>query len=312
MAFSESSLIRFLEARARHGTHVEVGIGHDAAVVSSPAGEGLVLKSDQTIEGVHFQRDEAPIGLFGRKALARVLSDLGAVGARPIACLCSAAIPDDLDEAAAHALFDGILGLADGACVSLVGGDLSRSPRGVYLDISALGFLEGRAPMLRSGARVGDALVVTGPLGGSRTGHHLRFEPRWREGIALAASGLVHACIDLSDGLARDLHHVAGASRVGARVDADALPRRVLPDGGRATIAQALHDGEDFELLFAVPPASIPVLSARTELAAVTLVRIGTFVPPEDGVVLVDAQGAAALLPPGGFEHQFGSRGSTK
>lgn len=307
MAFSEGSLIRFLAARARCGPHVEVGIGHDAAVVRSPAGDGLVLKSDQTIEGVHFVRDEAPIGLFGRKALARVLSDLGAVGARPVACLCSAALPNDLDEAAAHALFEGLLALADGDTISLVGGDLSRSPNGIYLDVAAVGLLEGRTAMLRSGARVGDALVVTGPLGGSRAGHHLRFEPRWRQGMALAGSGLVHACIDLSDGLARDLHHIALASQVGARIDNDALPLRTLPDGSRATIAQALHDGEDFELLFAARPDALPVLAARPEFAAVALTRIGTFVPPEQGIVLVDDRGNTTTLPRGGFEHQFGS-----
>jgi thiamine-monophosphate kinase len=151
--------------------------------------------------------------------------------------------------------------------------------------------------------------VVTGPLGGSRTGHHLRFEPRWREGVALAASGLVHACIDLSDGLARDLHHIARASNVGARVDTQALPLRVLPNGGRATAVQALQDGEDFELLFALPPAAIASLAARPELSAVTLVRIGTVVPPGDGVTLVDAAGGSTPLSPGGFEHRFGLGG---
>ena len=306
MPFSEGSLIDFLRARARRGPHVVVGIGHDAAVVRSPAGDELVLKSDQTIEGVHFLRTEAPLGLFGRKALARVMSDLGAIGARPVACLCSAALPDDLDEAGAHALFDGILGLADGERVSLVGGDLSRSPGGIALDVAALGFLEGRAPMLRSGAQAGDALVVTGPLGGSRAGHHLRFEPRWREGMALAGSGLVHACIDLSDGLARDLHHLARASQVGARLQTGALPLRPLAAGATATVEQALHDGEDFELLFAAPPAALATLAGLPALAAVTLTRIGTVVPEREGVTRVDGQGAATTLPQGGFEHRFG------
>src|SRR5688572_21876039 len=257
MPFTESSLIEFLARRARRGPEVVVGIGHDAAVVRSPKGEGIVLKSDQTIEGVHFTRDEAPLGLVGRKALARVLSDLGAIGARPVAALCSAALPDDLDEASAHALFEGLLGLADAHATSLVGGDLARSPRGIALDVAALGWMEQRAPMLRSGARVGDALVVTGPLGASRKGHHMRFEPRVEQGIALAASGRVHACMDVSDGLARDVHHLARASDVGVRLDAAAIPRRRLADGARATLEQALHDGEDHELLFAAPPEAL-------------------------------------------------------
>lgn len=306
MGFSESSLIAFLKANAVQHASVAVGIGHDAAVVRSPAGDGLVLKSDQTIEGVHFRRDEAPIGRFGRKALARVLSDLGAVGSRPIACLCSAALPDDLGEPAAQDLFRGLLDLAHAEGVSLVGGDLSRSPAGIVLDVAGLGFLEGRTAMLRAGARVGDALAVTGPLGGSRHGHHLRFQPRWREGVLLAASGLVHACIDLSDGLARDLHHIASASQVGARLEMASLPRRRLPDGSLATTTQALHDGEDFELLFAAPPAALATLAADARLGGVTLTRIGTVTRATDGVAIVDAGGTATPLPIGGFEHRFG------
>jgi thiamine-monophosphate kinase len=307
MGFAEGSLLDWLQARARRGPEVEVGIGHDAAVVRVRAGEGLALKSDQTIEGVHFTRDEAPLPAFGRKALARVLSDLGAIGARPIAALCSAALPADLDEAGARALFEGLLALADEHGVSLVGGDLARSPAGIALDVSALGVMEGRAPMLRSGAREGDALVVTGPLGGSREGHHLQFAPRWREGVALAASGRVHACIDLSDGLARDVRQVARASSVGARLDAEALPRRALRSGARATIEQALGDGEDYELLFAAPADAIAALAQQPELAQVTLTRVGTVVPEREGIVLVRAGGAAAPLPAGGFEHRFGA-----
>jgi thiamine-monophosphate kinase len=306
MAFSEASLVEFVRARAARGGDVVVGIGHDAAVVRSPHGDGLVLKSDQTIEDVHFTRGEAPWDLFGRKALARVLSDLGAVGARPVACLCSLALPDDVDEAAARAILDGVMALADGAPTSLVGGDLSRSPRGVVIDISALGFLEGRAPMLRSGARPGDALVVTGPLGRSRDGHHLRFTPRWREGVALAASGLAHACIDLSDGLGRDVHHLAGASGVGARIDAPSLPRRRGADGRPATVAEALHDGEDFELLFAAAPADLPRLRALPEFADVTLAQVGVCTEATAGVVLTREDGAIEPLAPGGYQHRFG------
>lgn len=306
MPFSEASLIDFLRRRAARGPEVEVGIGHDAAVVRSPRGDGLVLKSDQTIEDVHFTRGEAPWELFGRKAVARVLSDLGAVGARPVACLCSLALPDDVDEAAAQAILAGVMALADGAPASLVGGDLSRSPRGVVIDVSALGFLEGRAPMLRAGARPGDALVVTGPLGRSRDGHHLRFLPRWREGMALAASGLVRACIDLSDGLGRDVHHLAAASGVGARLDACALPRRRGADGAPATVAQALHDGEDFELLFAVGADDLPRLRSLPDLAAVSLQQIGVCTAATAGVMLVREDGAEEALPPGGFQHRMG------
>jgi thiamine-monophosphate kinase len=306
MPFAEASLIAFLQRHAAQGPDVAVGIGHDAAVVRAPSGDGLVLKSDQTIEDVHFTRGEAPWELFGRKAIARVLSDLGAVGARPIACLCSLAVPDDVDEEAARAVLRGVLSLADGAPTSLVGGDLARSPRGVCIDVSALGFLDGRAPMLRAGARPGDALVVTGPLGRSRDGHHLRFPPRWREGMALAGSGGVRACIDLSDGLGRDVHHLAAASGVGARIAARRLPRRRGADGTPATVAQALHDGEDFELLFAAAPADLLRLRALPALAGVELTEVGVCTPATEGVVVVHDDGAVEPLPPGGYQHHFG------
>lgn len=316
MPFPEQSIIDFLKRAAPKGPAVEVGIGHDAAVVRSPQGEGLVLKSDQTVEDVHFARHEQPLDLVGRKALARVLSDLGAIGARPIACLCSLALPDDVKEGEVHALLGGLLELAKRDSVSLVGGDLSRSPRGIVIDVSALGFLEGRKPMLRSGAKPGDLLFVTGPLGGSREGWHLRFEPRWREGIFLAASGAVNAAIDLSDGLARDLHHLCRESDVGARVDLATLPLRKLASSRSATVEQALQDGEDFELLLAVDPDRITRLadfhrlrtrSGRDDVASSPLTAIGKVTEASAGVVAVDAKGNVTVLPPGGYQHQLGA-----
>jgi thiamine-monophosphate kinase len=307
MPLSEQSIIEFLTRAAAAGPAVEVGIGHDAAVVRSPSGDGLVLKCDQTLEEVHFKRGEQPFELVGRKALARVLSDLGAVGARPIACLCSLALPADVDEGDVQALFRGLLELAQRDGVSLVGGDLSRSPCGVVVDVSALGFLEGRKPMLRNGATVGDLLVVTGPLGGSREGWHLRFEPRWREGVALAASGAVHAAIDLSDGLARDLHHVARSSRVGARVELATLPLRTLAGGRSATVEQALQDGEDFELLLALAPERFDEVARLPGLAQVKLSRIGVVTPAGAGVVVAAADGSVTALPAGGYQHQLGA-----
>ena len=307
MAFQEQSIVEYLLRAAARGPAVEVGIGHDAAVVRSPKGDGLVLKCDQTIEDVHFVRSEQPLGLVGRKALARVLSDLGAVGARPVACLCALALPDGVTEADVRALFDGMLELARRDGVSLVGGDLSRTRGGIALDVSALGFLEGRRALLREGAQPGDVLAVTGPLGGSREGWHLRFEPRWREGIALAESGAVHAAIDLSDGLARDLHHVCRASKVGARVELARLPLRALAGGKAETVAQALHDGEDFELLLALAPDRFEEVAQLPALASVHVTRIGVVTAAEAGVQAVDAAGNVTDLPPGGYQHRFGA-----
>lgn len=307
MPLTERELLAWLAPRAAQGREVALGIGHDAAVVTSPHGDGLVLKSDQTLEEVHFRRGEQGFEWVGRKALARVLSDIGAVGGRPVAALCSLAVPADLPEADVKALFDGLLRLAAEHEVSLVGGDLARSPRGVLIDIAGLGFMEGRAPLRRDGARPGDLLVVTGPLGGSRARHHLAFEPRWRAGVALAASGAVHACIDLSDGLARDLHQVAAASRVGARIELEALPRRRGDDGAPATIEQALHDGEDYELLFALPAAAWSELRGAPALAALACAVVGRVEAEGAGLTTIDGAGRSAPLARGGYEHTLGA-----
>lgn len=306
MPFTERELIDWLTARAPRGPEVALGIGHDAAVVRAPSGDLLVLKSDQTIESVHFVRGEQPWGLVGRKALARVLSDVGAVGGRPVAALCSLALPADVALADVRALLDGLLEIATANGVSLVGGDLSRSERGVVIDIAGLGFLEGRGALRRDGARVGDAIVVTGPLGGSRAGHHLTFEPRWRAGVALAESGAVTSCIDLSDGLARDLHQITAASQVGAQIDAAAVPLRPLADGGVATIEQALHDGEDFELMFTVAPTELARLKAAPALRSLDVAAIGTVLPASEGVVMLRPDGTRVPLARGGYEHSLG------
>jgi thiamine-monophosphate kinase len=306
MGFSERDLIDWLTARAERGPEVALGIGHDAAVVRSPAGEGLVMKSDQTHEGVHFLRGEQPWRKVGRKALARVLSDIGAVGGRPVAALCSLALPRDVAEVEARELFEGMLELCRANGVSLVGGDLASSQAGVAIDVAGLGFLEGRSPLRRDGARPGDLLVVTGALGGSRAGHHLDFEPRWQAGVALAASGVASSCIDLSDGLARDLRHVAAASRVGACVEAASLPLRLAADGGRATVEQALNDGEDFELLFTVAPADWSALTRIAELRDLATATIGVVTAARE-LVLRGADGRERPLASGGFEHRFGA-----
>jgi thiamine-monophosphate kinase len=299
----ELELVEWLRARAHPGTGVLLGIGDDGAVID-PGGRGpLVFACDQVVEQVHFVPDRDPWPRVGRKVLARNLSDLAAMGARPWVALCAVAWPEDRPTSLLEALLEGLLQHAREEETALVGGDLSRSPGGVRVDVSVLGLLEGRRALLRSGARPGDALYVTGPLGGSAGGHHLSFTPRWREGIALAESGRVHAAIDLSDGLAIDLRRLLAASGAGARVELEQIPRRELADGRLATLEQALGDGEDFELLFAAPEDAAASLGRHPALSSVRLTRIGSVT--ESGLAAVDARGRVTELPRGGYEHRF-------
>ncbi len=306
MSFSEVDLVRWLKERSGSDASVLVGIGDDGAVLD-PAGRGpLVFACDQTVEGVHFERGEASWKEVGHKALARNLSDLAAMAARPWVALCSLSLPGDVTIENCRQLFAGILETAARESTLLVGGDLCRVPSRVAIDIAVIGALEGRRPLLRSAARAGDEILVTGELGASRQHHHLRFTPRWREAIALAATDRVHACIDLSDGLSIDLQRMAESSGVDACVQASSLPLRGTRAGVPCSITQALHDGEDFELLLAAAPGSGDVLASAIG-AQTKLTRIGR-VETRSGTharLWLEQDGRRSPLPAKGYEHRF-------
>jgi len=242
---------------------VVTGIGDDCAVVRGGKDFDLLLKSDPVIEGVHFDK-AAPAGLVGRKAVGRVLSDMAAMGGEPLWMLIDLVAPAGLPCERIEGVYKGAAALARRHGVAIVGGDTSRGP---VLELHVFGV--GRVPrgtaVLRSGARAGDRLYVTGSLGGSLLGRHLRLEPRVAEGCWLREGGWVTAMLDVSDGVAADLPRLAKASGVGAVVEAAAVPvsaaarragkgrRDCRPRTTDDGLWHALGDGEDFELLFSVP-----------------------------------------------------------
>ncbi|MDE1170424.1 MAG: thiamine-phosphate kinase [Verrucomicrobium sp.] len=255
---AEDRLIPLLTRSWKTGGDVRVGPGDDCAVLRL-GGKTLLFKTDAVVEGVHFL-PATPAPLAGRKALARAVSDVAAMGGRPTHALVTLALPPRTAAARVAGLYKGLSALAEECGVALVGGETTRAPR-LLLSISLLG-LCAAAPVLRSGGKPGDDLWVTGPLGRNATragkNHHLRFTPRLKEGAWLARNRAAHAMMDLSDGLAADLPRLAQASRCGFRLD-PALLARAAASG--ATPAQALQAGEDYELLFAAPPR----LRARLE-----------------------------------------------
>lgn len=250
------------------------GAGDDCAVIALPASEDvLLLKTDAVVEGVHFLPDTRP-DWVGRKALARCLSDIAAMAGRPDSVLVSMGLPQDYDVDYVMSFYSGLNELARAYGCSVSGGETTQSAGGYWFSITLTGFASKGRVVLRSGARPGDALFVTGELGGSRAGKHLHFEPRIKEAQWLIEHFEIHSMIDLSDGLGRDLRHLIESSGVGVEVMNEAVPiskdaKRIALEsktGMPGAIQAAWNDGEDFELLFTVDKSvAVSLLDAFRE-----------------------------------------------
>ncbi len=293
----EVGLIARVAKRLRHPASVRVGIGDDTAVLRDGRGGLWVFASDMLVEGVHFTRRRVPAVRIGWKALACNISDIAAMGALPRWAVVSLGLPPSTTVAFVDGLYAGLERCARRYGVAIVGGDTVRAPQ-VIVDVAILGTVTPRHLTLRSGARVGDVLFVTGRLGGSyRSGRHARFAPRLREAQALLRRVRPHAMMDLSDGLASDLWQMSRASRAILRVEAGRIP--VARAAG--SVHHALTDGEDFELLFAVSPRD----AARVprSLIGCPVTRIGRAVHRGVHVELEYANGEIDRLAPTGFRH---------
>jgi thiamine-monophosphate kinase len=278
-----------------------VGAGDDCAVLDlGVPGRCVLFKTDAVVEGVHFEAGTEPERV-GRKALARCLSDVAAMAGMPTHALVTVGLPDATHAEWIQAAYRGLTRLARDYDVAVVGGETTTVPVRM-LSVSLLGWVERGRSVLRSGACPGDALFVTGELGGSLgSGRHLDFEPRLKEARWLAAEFEVHAMLDLSDGLAGDLGQLVRASGAGAELMAESIPvsraaRLAAKAGGRPALAAALGDGEDFELLFAVPARqAVPLRDAwHARFPGLRLSCIGK-VRQEAGVVLRDRTGVRPM-----------------
>jgi len=316
---------------------VVVGIGDDTAALRVRGDRLLLVTCDIQLEGRHFLRQKITPQQLGRKALAINLSDIASMGGLPRYALISLGLPKDLEVAWVDGLYEGLKEEATRFGVHIVGGNITSSPL-ILVDITLFGEVEEERLLQRSGARVGDRLLVTGTLGASATGlawllqgngmagagslaqeiaeevaqvvaAHLTPTPRVMEGRAIAATGLATAMIDLSDGLASDVAHICERSKVGVRVEAGRLPispatRVVAQALGRDPISFALFGGEDYELLFTVPPDRVEELMTIVGQAiGIPLTEIGEIVPAAEGRTLVLADGGKVSLEPGGWDH---------
>lgn len=308
MSSDEWRLIDALRARpfSRRSATPIVGIGDDAAVLPTSGTTSFLITVDMLIEGVHFDLRTATGSRVGYKAMAVNLSDIAAMAGRPTYAVVAIAIPKGCDESLPTEILQGLYRAADTFGVSIVGGDTNATSGPLTISVTLLGESSGRGPVLRSGGVAGDRLLVTGQLGGSLAGHHLDFIPRVNEAIALHARYQLHAMLDLSDGLASDVRHLTRESNVGARIDARRIPIQLGPFADdRSPIDHALYDGEDFELLFAVPEEDARrLLSDQPFLSdGVSVTEIGHLTVARD-VVLIDDEGERPL-PEGGYRHQW-------
>jgi thiamine-monophosphate kinase len=294
-----------------------LGIGDDAALVRGP--ERLLLTTDILVEDEDFRLDDHPPRLLGRKALNVNLSDIAAMGGRPLHALLGMAMPGDVEESWLRQFMAGFRGAARDAGVALVGGDLSRSDK-IMISVTVTG--ESKFPVARSGARPGDGIFVSGTLGDAAGGLRLIEKggirgvvkavrplvgafldpaPRLELGALLARRRLVSAMIDISDGLSVDLAHVCEESEVGAEVDASRVPvSAALERFARDPLSLALNGGEDFELLFTVRPANLAAVERLARRFRLT--RIGR-VTAGRKVFLMGPGKKRTPLRPGGFEH---------
>lgn len=296
----EKGLIRRIAGGIRTGRTVIKGIGDDCAVLAGPKGKYLLFASDMLVEDVHFTGGDSPAAI-GWKALAVNVSDIAAMGGIPRYAVVSLGLPRQTPVRFVDGLYQGLRRCAARFGVNLVGGDTDRSQKAV-IDVAILGEVEKGRVVYRSGAKVGDDLFVTGRLGNSfRSGRHLTFIPRVKEARAMGEVVAIHAMMDLSDGLGPDLIRLCEASGVAALLDGGAIPRHK-----GAALAQALNEGEDFELLMAVSPRQKDRLLqwAKGHLSC-GLHRVGTVVPRK-GQRLVSIHAPAGMKAPvslTGFQH---------
>lgn len=316
----ELEFIRWLRTQLRADPRVPLGPGDDAALLQFAPGQQVVATVDTVIDGVDFLSASTSPTVIGRKSLAINLSDLAAMGAKPVAALISFSFNRQQSLAFAQGLFLGIQVLAEEFDCAIAGGDTTVYDGPLSISITCLGQVAPGRAFLRSGAKPGDSLLVTGPLGGSILGHHLQFKPRVQESLWLQQHATINAAMDISDGLTLDATRLAQESHCGIVIDLAAIPissaareltqqnlssgRDIRPEelrGFGPELFHALSDGEDFELLLAASPEEAARLCQMQPFSE-QLVKIGTFCE-EPGLWYETSSGTRLPLKPWGYVH---------
>ena len=299
---NEFAFIDWLRKRTPVDPRVSLGPGDDCAAFRLGESSCLIT-TDMLLEGSCFILAEAGARRVGRKAMAVNLSDIAAMAGKPMAAVVSVGLPRQGGMELAKELHEGLREMADRFGVAIVGGDTNSWDGPLVISVTLLGEPTGRGPVTRSGAKPGDALLVTGDLGGSILGKHLDFVPRINESIALHGLADIHAMIDISDGLAADVNHICEESNCGAVLYAEKIPisaaaRQMADD--KSALEHALGDGEDFELVLAMSQDDAQRLVETQPVSGIKLTIIGTIA--EKGLWL-EEEGKRRVLAPSGYVH---------
>jgi thiamine-monophosphate kinase len=310
----EKPIIAGIRSRTKLRAGVRLGIGDDCAVLRIPPGHEALVTTDFSLEGVHFCREWHTPEVVGHRCLTRGLSDIAAMGGRPTAAFLSLALPQNLPQRWVDGFFDGLLNQADTFQITLAGGDVAQSPNGILADIVVLGTAPKGKAVLRSGAKPGDRIYVTGELGGSAAAlkmlfagrklraadfpQHFHPQPRVAAGEFLRKNGLASAMIDISDGFSTDLAHICEESGVGAEIRVEAIPLASIgKPAHEVDLQSALHGGEDYELLFTAPGSK----HVPAQIAGVAITEVGRVTRARRMILLYGT--VKNELVPNGWEH---------
>lgn len=289
----EFGLIERIKRSIKLDHSVVVGTGDDCAVVKYSKDKFELLTCDMIVEGVDFTSKDDP-ELFGRKALAVSISDIAACGGIPRHALVALGLPKKSKVELVDKILKGMLSLANKFNINIVGGDISASEK-IIIDVSMSGLVEKKNLVLRSGAKAGDMIFVTGKLGGSIRGKHLTFTPRLKESKYLVENFKINAMIDISDGMMQDLNHILKQSKVGALIPIKSIPLEKVA----WSINEALYMGEDFELLFTMPAREGSKLLKKSR----EFTCIGAVIDKKFGLIIIDKYDKPKNIKIKGFNH---------
>ena len=303
----EFSFIQWIRKRQKSRKDVILGIGGDCAAINVSSDKLCLITTDMLVDGTHFDLKKCTIRDAGRKAIACSISDLAAMGCIATVAVVSICFPEHTSERFARELYKGIWSTTDKYDIEIVGGDVISGHCPLCINVTMLGRDEGLKPIRRSGARVGDKILVTGTLGGSLLGKHLYFEPRLREGLILNKNFSIHAMIDISDGLTADLNHILEESHVGAVLYEDKIPVskaavKISEKTGKTPLSHALSDGEDYELLFTLSKGQAEKAMVSHLFDRGMINCIGE-ITRSRGIQMKFSDGKTRRIKPRGYEH---------
>ena len=302
----EFSFIKWIRGNQKRDKDVIIGIGDDCASVRIDGNNVFLVTTDMLVEGTHFDLKKNTPGEIGNKSIACSISDIAAMGCSAKYAVVSICFPHETKTKFARELYLGINKMADAFNIKIIGGDIVSGKKILVVNVTMYGKNEGLKPISRSGAKVDDVIMITGALGGSILGKHITFKPRLKEGLLLNKKFNINSMIDISDGLAADLGHILEESRVGAvlyegEVPISADAKRLARKTGLSALHHALHDGEDYELLFTLSGKESKRLLASRSFPA-RLSKIG-HINKSKGIKMQDEDGKLKKIQSIGYKH---------